>query len=62
MRNGLSAWPAVMFETFGPKGIGKISQTLKDYGIRLEELEVEYLEPYPFVLENLQKRSISLHR
>lgn len=62
IESGINAWPAIMFETFGPEGIGKISQKLRDYGIRPEELEVEYLEPYPFVLENLQKRSISLHR
>jgi len=60
IRNGINAWPAIMYEIFGPEGIGKISKTLMEYGIRPEELEIEYLEPYPFVLENLKKRSISL--
>jgi len=59
--NGMNAWPAIMYETFGPEGIGKINQKLKEYEIRPEELEIEYLEPYPFVLENLKKHSISLH-
>lgn len=61
IKSGINAWPAIMLDTFGPEGIGRISQTLKDYGIRLEELEIEYLEPYPFVLENLKRRSIPLH-
>jgi len=61
IRSGINAWPAVMFEVFGPEGIGKISQTLKAYKSRAEELEIEYLEPYQFVLENLEKRSIPLH-
>ena len=61
IRNGIRAWPAILYETFGPKGIGEINQRLREYEIRPEELEVEYLEPYAFVLENLKKRSISLH-
>ena len=59
--NGINAWPAIMYEIFGPEGMGKINKTLMEYGIRPEELEIEYLEPYPFVLENLNKRSISLY-
>lgn len=58
LRNGVVAWPAIMYETFGPCGIETISQKLKEFDIRAEELEVEYLEPYPFVLENLKERSI----
>lgn len=61
IRNGIRAWPAIMYETFGPGGIGEINQKLREYEIRPEELEVEYLEPYAFVRENLKKRSISLH-
>ncbi|NVM25586.1 MAG: radical SAM protein [Desulfobacterales bacterium] len=61
IREGINAWPAIMYEIFGPEGIGKINQELKGYEIRPEELEIEYLEPYPSVLENLKKRSISLH-
>lgn len=57
---GISAWPAIMYEFFGAKGIEKISKRLKDFSIRPEELEVEYLETYPFVLENLKRRSLDL--
>jgi len=60
IRNGISAWPAVMYETFGPEGIGKINKKLKEI-CRPEELEIEYLEPYAFVLENLKNRSIPLY-
>jgi uncharacterized Fe-S cluster-containing radical SAM superfamily protein len=59
--NGINAWPAIMYETFGPGGIGEINRRLKEYEIGPEELEVEYLEPSAFVRENLKKRSISLH-
>jgi uncharacterized Fe-S cluster-containing radical SAM superfamily protein len=61
IRSGVNAWPAVMFEVFGAEGIEKISQTLKAHKSRPEELEIEYLEPYSFVLENLRRRSIPLH-
>ena len=61
IRNGINAWPAIMYEIFGPEGIGKINERLKKHQIRPEELEIEYLEPYPFVLKNLNERSISLH-
>ncbi len=57
---GVNAWPAVMLETFGASGIEMLARKLKSEGISPEEIEVEYLEPYPFVLENLKKRSIPL--
>jgi len=55
---GVAAWPAIMYELFGGKGIEKVSERLKELALRPEELEVEHLEPYPFVLENLRRRSI----
>jgi uncharacterized Fe-S cluster-containing radical SAM superfamily protein len=58
---GVNAWPAIMYETFGPEGIGRIDKKLREFDSRPEELEIEYLEAYPFVLENLKKRSISLY-
>ena len=61
IKRGINARPAIMYEMFGPEGIGKIDQRLRAYEVRPEELEIEYLEPYPFVLENLKKRSIPLH-
>jgi uncharacterized Fe-S cluster-containing radical SAM superfamily protein len=61
LEKGINAWPAIMYETFGPEGIGRINKKLREFGIKPEELEIEYLEAYPFVLENLKKRSISLY-
>ena len=55
---GVVAWPAIMYEIFGQKGIAKISEKLKALAIKPEELEIEYLEKYPFVIENLQKRVV----
>jgi uncharacterized Fe-S cluster-containing radical SAM superfamily protein len=55
---GVVAWPAIMYEVFGQKGIAEISEKLKALDIKPEELEIEYLEKYPFVVENLQKRSV----
>ena len=46
------AWPAIMYETFKGK--------LKEFGIKVEEIEIEYLEKYPFVIENLKRRKIEL--
>ena len=57
---GVVAWPAIMYEIFGPEGIEKISKKLNELKIKPEELEIEYLENYPFVVENLKKRSIPL--
>ena len=39
---------------------GSLPQTAVE-SIRAEELEIEYLEPYSFVLENLERRSVSLY-
>jgi uncharacterized Fe-S cluster-containing radical SAM superfamily protein len=57
---GIQAWPAVMYETFGASGIEEIHRRMEQLGMRPEELELEYLEVYPFVLENLKKRSVCL--
>lgn len=57
---GIHAWPAVMYETFGPSGVEEIHRRMRQLGIQPEELELEYLEAYPFVMENLKRRSVSL--
>ncbi len=56
--SGVYAWPAFMMEIFGSDGAEKLGKRLKSAGIRPEEMEIEYLEPYPFVLENMRKRSV----
>jgi uncharacterized Fe-S cluster-containing radical SAM superfamily protein len=57
--NGIIAWPAVMYENFGDSGLRKIKERLKMEGIETE-VEIEYLERYQFVEENLRKRGLML--
>jgi len=54
---GLDAWPAVMWDTFGRGGIDKLKMKLKDMHMDCK-LETEELERYPYVLENIKKRNI----
>jgi uncharacterized Fe-S cluster-containing radical SAM superfamily protein len=56
---GIMAWPAVMYEIFGDSGLRKIKERLKMEGIETE-VEIEYLERYQFVEENLRKRGLML--
>ncbi len=57
---GVNAWPAVMYEIFKGKGLEEIHKRMKEMGIEIEELELEYLELYPFVKKNLKKRGLLL--
>jgi len=55
---GIMAWPAVMYEVSGDNGLEKFKERLKMEGIETE-VEIEYLERYPFVEENLKKRGLA---
>ena len=55
----INAWPALMGDLFANEEISKFERSLKEYGIR-SELEMEFLEAYPFVLENLKNRKIKV--
>ncbi|MCS7106178.1 MAG: radical SAM protein [Candidatus Aenigmarchaeota archaeon] len=57
---GVEAWPAVMHEVFGEKEIRILKEKLRKMGIE-GRIEVEYLEKYSFVTENLKKRGINLN-
>jgi len=57
--NNIVAWPAIMYEVFGDLGLRKLKEILKNEGIETE-IEIEYLEKYPFVEENLRKRGLNL--
>lgn len=58
---GVRAWPAVMEDLFSEAEINKLKKTLRENEIGAE-LELECLEPYPFVLENIRKRGLSIKR
>jgi uncharacterized Fe-S cluster-containing radical SAM superfamily protein len=54
---GIRAWPALMGDLFSREKISKFESFLRENGIK-SELELELLEAYPFVLENMKKRKI----
>jgi uncharacterized Fe-S cluster-containing radical SAM superfamily protein len=56
---GIRAWPALMGDLFSREEIGKFESFLRENGIR-SELELEFLETYPFVLKNMKKRKIKI--
>jgi len=58
---GIRTWPALMEDLFSKSEIGQLEKTLREHGIN-SELELEGLEGYPFVLENLKQRGISLQK
>lgn len=58
-RAGIEAWPALMGDLFEEEEISLLRATLEKRQIRAE-LEIESLEPYPFVLANIQRRGLRL--
>lgn len=58
---GVRAWPAVMEDLFSEAEINLLRDILGKNGVQAE-LELECLEPYPFVLENMKKRGVGIRR
>jgi uncharacterized Fe-S cluster-containing radical SAM superfamily protein len=56
---GIRAWPAVIEDLFSKAEINELKKTFRENEI-MAELELECLEPYPFVLENIRKRGLSI--
>jgi len=56
---GIKAWPAIMKDLFTDDEIESLKKLLYEYSIK-PEIELEYLERYPFVLENIYKRKIQI--
>jgi len=56
---GIRAWPALMRDLFLPDEIGQLEKLLDEYKIKAE-LELETLEDYPFVIENMRKRKVQI--
>ena len=57
---GVEAWPAVMQEIFGLEGLKILKRKIMEMGIE-GEIEIEYLEKYPFVIQNLEKRGMKTY-
>jgi uncharacterized Fe-S cluster-containing radical SAM superfamily protein len=53
------AWPALMGDLFSREDIGRLETSLKEEDIHVD-LELEFLESYPFVLDNMRKRKIKI--
>jgi uncharacterized Fe-S cluster-containing radical SAM superfamily protein len=56
---GIEAWPALMEDLHSIEQIARFKALLAKQKIQ-GDLELESLEPYPFVLKNLQQRNIRL--
>ncbi|MGB2763845.1 MAG: radical SAM protein [Candidatus Aminicenantaceae bacterium] len=54
---GLKAWPAVMKNLFTDDDIAQLKRLLAECDIKAG-IEEEFLEEYPFVLENMKKRNV----
>ena len=58
---GITAWPAIMGDCFSQEEIFRFEEYLRENGVKAQ-LELESLEAYPFVVENLKKRKIKLKK
>lgn len=56
---GVCVWPALMADLFRESEIVGLRKMLREWHIQAE-LELEGLEPYPFVLENMRRRGLFL--
>jgi uncharacterized Fe-S cluster-containing radical SAM superfamily protein len=58
---GVRAWPALMEDLFSVAEINRLKSTIQEHGIKAD-LELESLEAYPFVVENMRRRGLVLAR
>lgn len=58
-KQGINVWPALMGDLFSHDKILGLKKILEEYGINAQ-LELESLEAYPFVLENMKKRKLNI--
>ncbi|MGD2294712.1 MAG: radical SAM protein [Candidatus Aminicenantes bacterium] len=56
-RQGIQAWPALMRDLFSEEQISTLQELLKSREIKTR-LELESLEAYPFVVDNMNRRNI----
>jgi uncharacterized Fe-S cluster-containing radical SAM superfamily protein len=53
----ITVWPAIMIDVFGDEGARQIKERVAEIGL---EVEMEELNRYPFVMDNLKKRGIEV--
>lgn len=56
---GVKAWPALMRDLFSAEEISQLENLLGEWDIEAD-LELEGLEAYPFVVENMKKRKVQI--
>jgi uncharacterized Fe-S cluster-containing radical SAM superfamily protein len=61
VEEGVDCFPAVMTNFSEPKEVQKLRQRLKEIRPDFADFEEEELILYPFVLEHIQKASLSYH-
>lgn len=57
VERGIAVWPAVMIDVFGDEGARRIRDRVAEIGL---EVEMEELNRYPFVMDNLRKRGVEV--
>jgi len=55
----IKAWPALIGDLFSREEISKFERFLREIGIQ-SEIELEFLEAYPFVQKNMRKRKFKI--
>jgi len=60
-KENIKAWPAIMIDLFKDSEIESLRDILRKEGIK-GDIELEKLESYPFVLDNMKKRKVALKR
>jgi len=53
----IAVWPAIMIDVFGDEGARLIREQVAEIGL---EVEMEELNRYPFVMDNLRKRGVEV--
>jgi uncharacterized Fe-S cluster-containing radical SAM superfamily protein len=56
-QRGITVWPAIMIDVFGDEEVRQIRERVAEIGL---EVEMEELNRYPFVMDNLKKRGIEV--
>lgn len=54
-QRGITVWPAIVIDVFGDEGARQIRKQVAEIGL---DVEMEELNRYPFVMDNLRKRDV----
>jgi uncharacterized Fe-S cluster-containing radical SAM superfamily protein len=57
IEEGLDGWPAVMSDVFGKEGLQRLKTRMQQMELDCH-IEIEKLEKYPYVMDNISKRGV----